>query len=160
MINWDLPSAWQDYVHRVGRTARNGKRGFAVSFITERDIDVIHTIEEKINIKLTQLEGLENEDKILEKLNTVATAKRVATMALHDGGFGERQQRNKEKQLGGRRPRRGLRRRPSGRRVARLKPEGALHSIVTIVPFFEYVLVSDATITFAHLSDGFEDEHS
>ncbi|KAJ1019457.1 hypothetical protein NDA16_004574 [Ustilago loliicola] len=99
VINWDLPIAWQDYVHRVGRTARNGKKGFAVSFITERDIDVIHSIEEKINTKLTQLEGLEDEDKILEKLNTVATAKRVATMALHDGQFGERQQRNKEKQL-------------------------------------------------------------
>ncbi|SNX82722.1 related to DBP8 - ATP-dependent RNA helicase [Melanopsichium pennsylvanicum] len=99
VINWDLPSAWQDYVHRVGRTARNGKRGYAVSFITERDIDVIHTIEEKINIKLIQLEGLEDEDKILEKLNTVATAKRVATMALHDGQFGERQQRNQQKQL-------------------------------------------------------------
>lgn len=99
VVNWDLPVAWQDYVHRVGRTARNGKKGFAVSFITERDIDVVHSIEEKINTKLTQLEGLEDEDKILEKLNTVATAKRVATMALHDGQFGERQQRNKEKQM-------------------------------------------------------------
>ncbi|CCF54306.1 hypothetical protein NDA11_000248 [Ustilago hordei] len=99
VINWDLPIAWQDYVHRVGRTARNGKKGFAVSFITERDIDVIHTIEEKINTKLTQLEGLEDEDNILEKLNMVATAKRIATMALHDAQFGERQQRNKEKQL-------------------------------------------------------------
>ncbi|KIS71438.1 uncharacterized protein UMAG_10241 [Mycosarcoma maydis] len=99
VINWDLPSAWQDYVHRVGRTARNGKRGFAISFITERDIDVIHSIEDKINTKLTQLEGLEDEDKILEKLNAVATAKRVATMALHDSQFGERQQRNQHKQL-------------------------------------------------------------
>lgn len=98
VINWDLPSAWQDYVHRVGRTARNGKRGYAVSFITERDIDVIHSIENKINTKLTQLEGLEDEDRILEKLNTVATAKRVATMALHDSQFGERQQRNQQKQ--------------------------------------------------------------
>lgn len=97
VVNWDLPVAWQDYVHRVGRTARNGKRGFAVSFITERDIDVIHSIEEKIGVNLAQLEGLEDEDKILEKLNTVATAKRVATMALHDGQFGERQQRNREK---------------------------------------------------------------
>ncbi|ETS62492.1 hypothetical protein PaG_03119 [Moesziomyces aphidis] len=99
VVNWDLPSAWQDYVHRVGRTARNGKRGFAISFITERDIDVVHSIEAKINTKLTELEGIEDEDKILEKLNTVATAKRVATMAMHDAKFGERQQRNYEKKL-------------------------------------------------------------
>lgn len=98
VINWDLPSAWQDYVHRVGRTARNGKRGYAVSFITERDIDVVHTIEEKINTKLTELEGLQDEDKILEKLGAVATAKRVATMALHDGQFGAREEKNKLKQ--------------------------------------------------------------
>ncbi|EST06090.1 DNA/RNA helicase, DEAD/DEAH box type, N-terminal [Kalmanozyma brasiliensis GHG001] len=97
VVNWDLPSAWQDYVHRVGRTARNGKRGFAISFITERDIDVVHSIEDKIGTKLTQLEGLEDEDAILEKLGLVSTAKRVATMALHDGQFGERQQRNREK---------------------------------------------------------------
>lgn len=96
VINWDLPSAWQDYVHRVGRTARNGKRGFAISFITERDISVIHTIEEKINVKLTELQGLD-EDKILEKLNAVSTAKRVATMALHDNKFGQRQDLNKKK---------------------------------------------------------------
>jgi ATP-dependent RNA helicase DDX49/DBP8 len=99
VVNWDLPSAWQDYVHRVGRTARNGKRGFAISFITERDIDVVHSIEAKINTKLTELEGIEDEDKILEKLNTVATAKRLATMAMHDAKFGERQQRNYEKKL-------------------------------------------------------------
>ncbi|SJX61422.1 related to DBP8-ATP-dependent RNA helicase [Sporisorium reilianum f. sp. reilianum] len=98
VVNWDLPSAWQDYVHRVGRTARNGKRGYAVSFITERDIDVVHSIEDKIGVKLSQLEGMDDEDAILEKLNAVATAKRVATMALHDGQFGERQQRNQQKQ--------------------------------------------------------------
>ncbi|PWZ03340.1 DEAD-domain-containing protein [Testicularia cyperi] len=96
VINWDLPTAWQDYVHRVGRTARNGKRGFAVSFITERDIEVVQSIEEKINVKLTELENLQ-EEVVLEKLKIVATAKRVATMALHDEKFGQRQERNKKK---------------------------------------------------------------
>ena len=96
VVNWDLPLAWQDYVHRVGRTARNGKHGYAVSFITERDVDVIQAIEAKINVKLTELEGLD-EEKVLEKLSAVSTAKRVATMALHDEKFGERQERNKKK---------------------------------------------------------------
>ncbi|KAN0061005.1 putative RNA helicase [Thecaphora frezii] len=96
VVNWDLPLAWQDYVHRVGRTARNGKTGHAVSFITERDIDVVQAIEAKINVKLTELEGMD-EEEVLQHLNKVATAKRVATMALHHDRFGERQERNKKK---------------------------------------------------------------
>ncbi|EPQ28353.1 uncharacterized protein PFL1_04180 [Pseudozyma flocculosa PF-1] len=96
VVNWDLPLAWQDYVHRVGRTARNGKAGHAVSFITERDIDVIQAIEAKINVKLTELEGLD-EEEVLQHLNKVATAKRIATMSLHHDKFGERQERNKKK---------------------------------------------------------------
>jgi superfamily II DNA/RNA helicase len=34
VINYDLPRKVEDYVHRVGRTARKGKRGVAVSFVT------------------------------------------------------------------------------------------------------------------------------
>lgn len=49
VVNWDLPAAWEDYVHRVGRTARAGKQGWAVSFVTERDTEVLKGIEEKIS---------------------------------------------------------------------------------------------------------------
>lgn len=37
------------------------------------------------------------EETVLEKLNAVSTAKRVATMALHDSKFGQAQERNKQK---------------------------------------------------------------
>lgn len=37
------------------------------------------------------------EETVLEKLNAVSTAKRVATMALHDAKFGQQQERNKQK---------------------------------------------------------------
>ncbi|PWN52230.1 DEAD-domain-containing protein [Violaceomyces palustris] len=97
VVNWDLPLSWQDYVHRVGRTARNNKLGWAVSFVTERDVDLVQGIEEKINVRMEELEM--DEEAVLEKLNQVSTAKRVATMALHDEGFGERQERNKKKAL-------------------------------------------------------------
>lgn len=49
VVNWDLPAAWEDYVHRVGRTARAGKEGWAVSFVTERDTEVLKGIEGKIS---------------------------------------------------------------------------------------------------------------
>ena len=35
VINYDLPMLARDYVHRVGRTARAGKPGWALSFVTQ-----------------------------------------------------------------------------------------------------------------------------
>jgi superfamily II DNA/RNA helicase len=37
VINYDVPLAPEDYVHRVGRTARNGASGCAVTFLTPND---------------------------------------------------------------------------------------------------------------------------
>lgn len=95
VINWDVPAAWEDYVHRVGRTARKGKQGWAVSFVTEHDVELIQSIEEKIQTQLTERELPES--KVLERLSEVTAAKRVAAMALHDEHFGEQRERNKKK---------------------------------------------------------------
>jgi ATP-dependent RNA helicase DeaD len=38
VINYDLPEAYEDYLHRIGRTARAGKEGVAISLITPRQI--------------------------------------------------------------------------------------------------------------------------
>ena len=49
VINWDLPNEPEEYVHRVGRTARAGRGGMAVSFVTERDEERVLKIEERIS---------------------------------------------------------------------------------------------------------------
>lgn len=36
VINFDLPSDIDDYVHRIGRTGRAGKKGLATAFFTEK----------------------------------------------------------------------------------------------------------------------------
>ena len=38
VINFDLPFNEAEFFHRIGRTGRFGKRGVALSFVTERDI--------------------------------------------------------------------------------------------------------------------------
>jgi superfamily II DNA/RNA helicase len=48
VINWDLPNEPEEYTHRVGRTARAGKGGVAVSFVTEKDEERISQIEARI----------------------------------------------------------------------------------------------------------------
>ena len=37
VVNYDLPQAPEDYIHRIGRTGRNGKEGCAVNLLTGRD---------------------------------------------------------------------------------------------------------------------------
>jgi len=48
VINWDLPCEPEEYTHRVGRTARAGRCGMAISFVTERDEERVLKIEERI----------------------------------------------------------------------------------------------------------------
>ncbi|KZS91271.1 DEAD-domain-containing protein [Sistotremastrum niveocremeum HHB9708] len=95
VINWDIPREPEEYTHRVGRTARMGKDGIAISFVTERDEDSVLAIENRINTKLEEMTL--PEEKVLEKLNAVSTAKRLANMELHDSNFGQREEIHKKK---------------------------------------------------------------
>jgi ATP-dependent RNA helicase RhlE len=45
VINYDLPTCPEDYVHRIGRTARIGATGRATSFVTPEDQEQMQTIE-------------------------------------------------------------------------------------------------------------------
>ena len=48
IINHNVPSNPKEYVHRVGRTARAGRGGFSLTFITPNDIKLLHAIEGRI----------------------------------------------------------------------------------------------------------------
>lgn len=45
VVNYDLPKDTEDYVHRIGRTGRAGKKGLALSFASGRDIFRLRNIE-------------------------------------------------------------------------------------------------------------------
>ena len=45
VINYDLPSVAEQYVHRIGRTARAGREGLAVSFVSSEDLAYLRDIE-------------------------------------------------------------------------------------------------------------------
>ena len=45
VVNYHMPQQMENYLHRVGRTARAGRPGLVVNFITERDMDFVGKID-------------------------------------------------------------------------------------------------------------------
>jgi ATP-dependent RNA helicase RhlE len=54
VINYDTPSDPEDYVHRVGRTARADREGEAITFVNPKDQHKFVRIEKLIGMKVTQ----------------------------------------------------------------------------------------------------------
>jgi ATP-dependent RNA helicase DeaD len=48
VINHDMPDNVEEYVHRVGRTARMGKHGTAISFVGEHDYEILEKVMAKV----------------------------------------------------------------------------------------------------------------
>ena len=54
VVNYDLPYDVEDYVHRIGRTGRAGRKGMAITFVTGRDIYKIQHIERFTRTKISR----------------------------------------------------------------------------------------------------------
>ena len=52
VVNFDVPKDPEDYVHRVGRTARANKTGTAITFINGKDVNSFNRIEKLIELDL------------------------------------------------------------------------------------------------------------
>ena len=46
MINYEVPANPTDYIHRIGRTARAGRGGLSLSIVTEKDLEIVKSIEQ------------------------------------------------------------------------------------------------------------------
>lgn len=55
VFNYDLPQQAEYYVHRIGRTARAGKKGVSFTFITSKDYPKFREIEKYANIKMEKM---------------------------------------------------------------------------------------------------------
>ncbi|TWH56229.1 superfamily II DNA/RNA helicase [Desulfitobacterium sp. LBE] len=52
IFNLDIPEEPQLYLHRVGRTGRAGQSGVAVSLVTQRELPLLHKIENSLKISI------------------------------------------------------------------------------------------------------------
>lgn len=55
VINYDLPSNRENYIHRIGRSGRFGRKGVAINFIVKQDVKYMQDIEQFYNTQIEEM---------------------------------------------------------------------------------------------------------
>lgn len=55
VINYDLPSNRENYIHRIGRGGRFGRKGVAINFVTGEDVRMMRDIEQFYNTQIEEM---------------------------------------------------------------------------------------------------------
>merc|ERR1719350_603343 len=82
VLNFDIPTHSKDYIHRVGRTARAGRAGKAVTFVSQYDVELFQRIEHLLGKKLPLYET--EEEIVMSLAESVAEAQRYAQKELKE----------------------------------------------------------------------------
>jgi ATP-dependent RNA helicase RhlE len=91
VINFDIPSLAEEYVHRIGRTARAGKEGTALSFVSAKEKERFADIEVLINQQVpieklpqdVEISSLLLDEERVETANIAYQKRRVGERAFH-----------------------------------------------------------------------------
>jgi len=101
VINYDIPRDPDDYIHRVGRTARAGRKGDAVTFVGQRDVDLVLAIERRVGRQMDPWteEGVNLETRVVrDALKVVGEKKREALLDIEENReAGGKRKRGKQK---------------------------------------------------------------
>ncbi|KAL2261910.1 hypothetical protein VTK26DRAFT_3034 [Humicola hyalothermophila] len=101
VVNYDIPRDPDDYIHRVGRTARAGRKGDAVTFVGQRDVDLVLAIEQRVGRQMVawQEEGVNLETRVVrDALKLVGEKKREALLEVEEHReVGGKRKRGKQK---------------------------------------------------------------
>ncbi|KAL8892875.1 MAG: hypothetical protein Q9215_000239 [Flavoplaca cf. flavocitrina] len=88
VINYDVPRNPDDYIHRVGRTARAGKTGEAITLVGQRDVQLFLAIEGRVGVKMEAYaeEGVNIQTRVIrDGLKDVGVKKREALLGIEEG---------------------------------------------------------------------------
>ncbi|WVQ79095.1 ATP-dependent RNA helicase FAL1 [Cryptococcus sp. DSM 104549] len=55
VINYDLPSSRENYLHRIGRSGRFGRKGVAINFVTVEDVRILRDIEQYYSTQIDEM---------------------------------------------------------------------------------------------------------
>ncbi|MEM7161758.1 MAG: helicase-related protein [Bacteroidota bacterium] len=91
VIHYNIPENPEYYTHRAGRTARAGKKGISISFVTGADMRRLKYIQQKVRLKFKETELPKGEDLALkkvgrwaQKLNEVRIPKKMSQALLDE----------------------------------------------------------------------------
>ena len=76
VVNYDVPHDSEDYIHRVGRTARASTTGVALTLVNKKDKRKFYSIERFIGVKIKKLTLPKFLEKKMEKINDFSTKKK------------------------------------------------------------------------------------
>eukprot|EP01112_Ceratiomyxa_fruticulosa_P001635 TRINITY_DN11810_c0_g1_i1.p1 TRINITY_DN11810_c0_g1~~TRINITY_DN11810_c0_g1_i1.p1 ORF type:complete len:500 (-),score=116.16 TRINITY_DN11810_c0_g1_i1:68-1567(-) len=82
VLNYNIPKDPKDYVHRVGRTARAGMGGLALTFVTQFDVSLLHEVEAAIKKELTLYDL--KEDDVMKGLQESKSALLLAEKKVQE----------------------------------------------------------------------------
>ena len=88
VINYDVPHDAEDYVHRIGRTARADRDGAAITFVSENDQFAFRQIEKFLGKEVTKtpLPDTVGEGPVYEPKSRTARASRYCRRRGRGGG--------------------------------------------------------------------------
>jgi ATP-dependent RNA helicase DDX49/DBP8 len=118
VLNAELPRNAVSYVHRVGRTARAGRRGRAISLVGESDVALVHAAERITGRSLEKCTDI-TDDMAIKMLGPVTKAARLARRKLMDIGFDDLVKKMKERKVRDRKERQ--RREQALKKIASMK---------------------------------------
>ena len=55
VINYDLPNNRENYIHRIGRSGRFGRKGVAINFVKEEDVRILRDIEQYYSTQIDEM---------------------------------------------------------------------------------------------------------
>jgi len=82
VLNFDIPTHSKDYIHRVGRTARAGRSGKAITFVTQYDVELFQRIEFLLGRQLPEYNIDQNVVEALQE--KVSEAQKSAKIQFND----------------------------------------------------------------------------
>jgi ATP-dependent RNA helicase RhlE len=69
VVNYDVPERFDDYVHRIGRTARAGEKGIAITLVSHEELSLLNEIERLCGwaLPMRDVEGFEYKERVVPR---------------------------------------------------------------------------------------------
>jgi superfamily II DNA/RNA helicase len=92
VINYDLPTNRENYIHRIGRGGRFGRKGVAINFVTTDDVRMLRDIErECINEKMLKgpfmTESASQSSTTLRSMKCLSMLRKWSSIDSYHAGF-------------------------------------------------------------------------